>query len=278
MKRFCLSVCCAMLASAAVAGSLSSEGSTLEASMLVTGSVVIAPDGKVQSYALDKPEKLPSGVVEVIRQTLSKWVFDPILVADKPVAVKAGMSLRVVASKRGKSDFAVSVSGASFGQDRPGEYISNKAQYSPIFPHRAQMDHASGTAFALVKVGRQGQVVDAAVEQVNLAVLGSKVEMTRWREEFAKASLDAAKRWTYFTPTAGKHVDDSFWYGLVPVVFAFESDIPRAQAYGHWEGYVAGPHEPIPWLDNVPLAVDSADAVADGAVRQLDSDFQLRTR
>ena len=277
MKRLLLLLLlCGSLAGTALADGARAATAPVEASMLVTGTIVVAPDGSVSSYAVDHPEKLPSGVLEIIGNTLPRWKFKPILHNGEPIMAKATMSLRIVARELAGKNFAVSVQSASFGTDAPGESITYISRFQPKYPYDAVASRVSGTVYLLLKVGRQGRVIDAAAEQVNLGVIGPPELMKRWRDELAKASLIAARKWTFKLPTSGVQVDYPFWYARIPVTFTLSpGGHPWSEAYGHWMGYVPGPREVIPWLDQAHLALGSADAVPDGGIEPLGSGLQL---
>ncbi len=244
--------------------------------MLVTGTIVVAPDGSVSSYMVDHPEKLPSGVLEIIGNTLPRWKFKPVLRDGQAVAAKATMSLRIVARELTGKNFAVSVQSASFGTEAPGESITYLNHPSPKYPYDAVDSRVSGTVYMLMKVGRQGTVIDVAAEQVNLRVQGPPELMKRWRDDLAKASLATVKKWTFKLPTSGAQVDYPYWYARVPINFTVSPiDHPSTEVYGHWVGYVPGPREVIPWLDQTHLALGSADAVPDGSIEPLGSGLQL---
>jgi hypothetical protein len=270
MKRLLTGLCGLLLAGSLLAGTTTDIAKQAEASMLVTGSVVVSPDGSVQSYLLDHPEKLPSGVVALIAKTVPTWTFQPVVVDGKVVNAKAAMSLRVVARKMDKDQVEARVAGVSFGVNDAAEDGSYKSAPSPIYPRSAIGDHVSGTVYLLLKIGRDGAVQDAAVEQVNLFALASERTMKRWRKELADASLVAARRWTFNPPTAGGLAGSSSWNARIPITYCLMGDsTPCAYGYGAWQGYVRGPSEPIPWLAPAELASGSVDATPDGGMRTL---------
>lgn len=60
-------------------------------------------------YTLDKQDKLPPDVVELVGKTVPSWKFTPIPADGKPVPSKSLMSLRVVAHKVGADNYAETV-------------------------------------------------------------------------------------------------------------------------------------------------------------------------
>ena len=279
MKRLLLLLLlCGSLAGTALADGTRSTTAPVEASMLVTGTIVVAPDGSVSSYAVDHPEKLPPAVVSVIGKNAPRWTFKPVLLDGKPVTAKASMNLRIVATPmQQKGSYTVAIRGASFGQGVPGESISKDVRTPPRYPVGAILDRVSGTVYLVVKVGRQGQVEDVAAEQVNLRVLGRPFEMARWRKELAEASVAAGRKWTFHPPVTGEHANDPYWIARIPIAFNIRpmgGPSPRP-SYGQWQSYVPGPRALIPWLDEKQLAASAVDAVPAGGIEPLGSGMQL---
>jgi hypothetical protein len=87
----------------------------MEASMLVEGTPGITPGGTALAYSLDQAEELPPAVVQMIAKAVPRWTFKPVLVDGKPVAAKAKVHLRVVASPVGDGSYRVAIRSACFG-------------------------------------------------------------------------------------------------------------------------------------------------------------------
>jgi outer membrane biosynthesis protein TonB len=276
MKRFLMGLFCALLSAATLAAGPNEVRKRVQASMLLTGKIVVAPDGSVRSYVVDKAEKVPPAVISLIANNVPKWKFEPTLLDGKPVAAEAEMSFRVVAKPIGDENFSISINGAEFGRGKLGESISSKKRVTPVYPPEAAHSGVSGTVYLLLRVGRQGQVVDAVAEQVNMTVLGSDTELERWRQVLANSALRAARQWTFDPPTSGKGVDAEYWLVRVPVNFNLRIDgMLRSGGYGQWQAYVPGPRQPVPWFDNKPMASTSADALPDGDIQQVDQGLHL---
>ncbi|MBB6246801.1 energy transducer TonB [Rhodanobacter sp. A1T4] len=283
MKRLLMGLVFALFCSGVVASAGPNEvRKTVQASMLVTGSIVVAPDGSVRSYVIDHPEKLPSVVVGLIEKNEKTWRFEPTLLDSQPVAAKANMSLRIVAKPVDKENYAISIAGAEFDQDndKPGESISYKRRILPLYPRDAASARVTGTVYMLVLVDRQGQVENASIEVVNMTVVASDTELNAWRRVLGNAALSAVKHWTFNVPTTGMEAHKDHWLGLVPVNFYLNgSGVDHDAKYGTWITYVPGPKQEVPWLDNINMkaATESADAIADGALYQVGSGLQLTT-
>lgn len=272
MKSWLIGCFCLVISAAALAtGPAARE--KIQASMLLTGTIVVAPDGSVQSYAIDHADEVESAVTALVSRSVPSWHFQPVLQEGKPVAAKAKMSLRVVALPIGEGNYKINISGTHFGQDEPGTRLSSASQEHPIYPPQAIHARVGGVVYLVLRVGRAGQVEDAAAEQVNLEVVGSDAVLARWREIFARSALEAARTWTFHPPTKGSHVHQNHWMARVPVHYSLrQPGRPMADQYGKWQMYVPGPRELVRWIDDPRLLSGSADALPGDGVYQLDTD------
>lgn len=270
MKNWLVGLFCLVLAGVALASGPGGVRKRVQASMLLTGTIVVAPDGSVRSYAIDHADEVEPAALTLVNRSVPEWKFEPTLLAGKRVAAKANMSLRVVAKPVGEGNYALSIKGTHFGQNDPGNDISYKARVSPRYPPQAVQARVGGTVYLLLRVGRQGQVEDAAAEQVNLAVVASDLELAQWRKVLANSALAAARQWTFNLPTSGDHADAPYWIARVPVKYSLiMMDKPKVQEYGKWQAYVPGPKELVPWLDDKRLLSGSVDALPGDGIYQL---------
>lgn len=272
--------CIASTVSVAATGAATGQNvrKTAEASVLVTGSLEVNPDGTLHGYTLDHPEKLPPVVVEVIGKNIVQWEFK--LSASAKEVVKSTMSLRVVAKPVADGKFNVFVQGASFGQaEANAATVSYKEHSAPRYPRLAVEARVSGTVYLLVRVGRDGAVMDVAAEQVNLDQYGTQADMDRFRKILADASIDAATHWTYNLPTKGTSINDPYWVVRVPVNYSLHQmgALDKVHKYGDWDVYIPGPRQTPSWID-AGLANQSPDATPDGSLASGNSSIQLVTR
>ena len=286
MKLWLLGLCCLVLSSAALAAGPSAVRKSVQASMLVTGTIDVAPDGSVARYALDHPEKLSPQVIGLLDKTLSVWKFEPVVEDGKPVAAKALMGVRIVAKPLEDGNYSISIAGAWFGNGTKGEKdvsqdtITYKRRVQPTYPHDAERARVAGTVYVLEKVNRDGTVGDAVAEQVDLRVIASNGQLEAWRRVLADAALRALKQETFNPPTSGKAVDQPYWLARIPVIFDLSGpSTPAAVAperYGQWQPYVPGPVQEPAWADKNQLA-GSADALPQGGSLLANTSLHLRT-
>ena len=276
MKRWIAAALCTLMACVAWAGT-SDVRKTAEATMLVTGSIEVAPDGGVYQYTLDRPEKIPPSVVDLIKKSVPGWKFR---FAERVDAIqRAKMSLRIVAKPVDDQHDSLRISSANFGDTdaHATDHVTYKDRQPPRYPPAAIDARVDGTVFLLLRVNKEGQVEKVAVEQVNLGVYGREAQMHHFRTVLGNAALDAAKSWTYNLPTTGSHVLDPYWDVRVPVNFNLRpANLPQEDTYGKWEPYIPGPREWIPWHQNNPQQ-SSSDAIPAGSISQADPSLHLTT-
>ena len=240
---------CSFVAVAA-AGGPKSVRKQAEASMQVTGVIDIEASGSVSDFRIDHPEKLSPDLVKLLGTMVAAWKFEPVLEDGRPVAVSTRTSVRLIAKPAEDGAYLLRIGGAAFGfgdNEHAPRKVSVKAPSYPMSPARGGV---SGTVYLVLKVGRQGTVVDAIAEQVNLRVVAGEARMEQLRGQLAESALRAARGWTFAPPTAGPDIDADHWSLRVPVDFVIRAGATGpADEYGRWLGYVPGPRHPIPWAE-----------------------------
>lgn len=297
MKRLMIGICLALVLPmvAFAHGGIDAAKRSVEATMLVTGEIVINPDGTVYGYSLDNRGKLPPEIVKLIDGTLSGWKFKPLQVTGKAVRAQTRMSLRIVANQATPGHFVASVEGAAFGNaGQPGPQISygDGAQEGltyltaspPRYPQSMVNQQISGTVYVVVKVDRAGRVADVAIRQVDLRQLGDATELKRWRDAFSDATLAAVRTWTFNVPTGGPGASNHQWFVTIPVNYALLAAGQKPPSPYTWEAYVPGPVNPLPWKPiDAKTVFDAAfsaagDAIPDSSIPFVaDSRFVLLT-
>jgi hypothetical protein len=162
MKGWLIGLFCLLVSGTSLAAGPAAARARIQASMLLTGTIVVAPDGSVRSYAIDHADVVEPAVTALMGRTIPQWKFQPVLLDGQPVAAQAKMSLRVVARPIGDDNYKIAISGTHFGQDEPGSRLSAAGQQHPRYPERAVRARVGGTVYLVLRVGRQGQVEDAA--------------------------------------------------------------------------------------------------------------------
>jgi hypothetical protein len=282
MKRLLAGWLMAVLSCVALAGTRADVRKQVQASMLVTGTVEVGTDGSVLGYTIDRSDRLPKPVDELIAKGVPTWKFEPATQDGHPVKAKARMSLRIVARYVDKDHMAITFGGAQFpkADEQPGASITYKDRKNPRYPQEAVEARVSGTVYLLLRVGPHGEVQDAAAEQVNLAIVDNETMMKHWRTVLGHTALSAVKNWTFNTPTTGEHVHDAYWIARVPIRFDLKpmgAGGKEEDTYGRWDVYVPGPVEPPMWPDRDKMFTGAPDAMAGDGLFQLDQGLHLAT-
>lgn len=274
MKRILAGLLGVMLSFSAGAGNERAVRKTIEASMLVTGEVVIAIDGKLQSYTIDKQEALPAEVSRLLSRYLPNCIFDVVTASGKPETVKAKMSLQLVARQTDHGSAVISVRDSIFMDPDTPDYIAPKNLAPPLYPLAAFQSGITGTVYIVLRLNPDGTVAETHAEQVNMTVVGSEHDLQRARDMLAKASLKQAKRWTFEIAPARLAKPDPISV-RVPVDYAlFDHASKPVAPYGKWQWHVPGPYAPIPWEPR--NASSGIGAMTPGRLYPLDSTIKLR--
>jgi hypothetical protein len=240
----------------------------LESSMVVTGAIETHADGRVSSVIVDDPKKFPPDIVALVEGQVSKWRFEPVSIDGVARPVRFPMSARLVAKPLNDNEYAVEIRSASFEDAAPkqDETLTAVEMAPPSYPDAALKSGASGVVYLVLKVGKDGRVSDALVEQVNLKTIGHQSEMQAWRKGMSASALRATRKWTFAPPTKGEQADGEFWLARVPISFYMNKSLEPA--YGKWETYIPGVRQRIPWLEEDGPGF-SPDGLADGGIYML---------
>ncbi|GAA5001057.1 hypothetical protein GCM10025793_05050 [Lysobacter lycopersici] len=224
-----------------------------EMSMLVKGTIDMRPDGSVESYALDDSGKLSPAVAGMVGMQVSQWRFEPTLVDGKPVRARTKMQLRIVAKPADTQNFDVHIQSAYFWGDSEGEderiSVRKKTSRGPMVSALMSTGLDAADLYLALKIGPDGKVEDAIVEQVNLPTLYSDGDMARLRRLLSQPTLKVVRQWTFNVPTKGERAGQPYWSGFLPVTFRLsdQNGSPAEAGYGEWRAYIPGPCTPIPW-------------------------------
>ena len=261
------------------AGNARSNRKLVESSMLVKGSIVITPDGAVQSYTLDNKEGLGEPLEKFLGNNITHWRFKPVEVDGKVVTAKAPMSLRLIANQEEGGNMSVRIAGTWFG-GQSGKPTSDDLRSSkltpPKYPKEAVFNNGQGIVYLVLQVGRDGHVMNVDAERVNLLVVGTDKQMAVVREQLAKASISAARHWTFQPPTSGPEINGDYWYARVPVSFELNRRPTPNGNLGVWQSYIPDPSPKfIPWLNKDQRAALASDALPGDGIYPLQQDLQL---
>lgn len=235
-----------------------------ESSMQLKGTVDIQADGSVSAQTLDDVEKIPEVVVGLVQETVSRMRFAPVKVDGLPAQARARMELSVVAKPVGDGRSRLSVASATFDELdlESTARLRSDGLVPPRYPVDAMRMNGQGMVQVIVKIGPDGKVIDAFVEQVDLTSLGSAGKLAHIRRVLGEAAIEAARQWTFSPPTTGELAGLPYWSLRVPTEFNLGYN-HKPVPYGGWKSYIPGPRQQAPWITDENA--QGADGAAGGA-------------
>lgn len=237
---------------------------TAELRMPVKGEIGIDPGGAVFDYRLDT--ELAPAVAALVERSVRQWKFEPVSRGGVAIHAKARMQLTLVAHKVADG-FQLKVEEVHFTG-----YRKTALMNPPRYPAEAARAGVSGDVLVAVRVDARGKVVDAAPVQSSWPYKKfSESSMRYWGKVLEKASVDAARRWT-FEPADATQPESADTTLVVPV--SFRVNAPRATE--GWRQETAGPAKPIPWLAAAQQTFD-ATGLKQGEAMALDYSVKLKT-
>jgi|EndMetStandDraft_8_1072994.scaffolds.fasta_scaffold103111_2 TonB family protein len=242
-----------------------------EATMVLTGQIDIGTAGQVDGFRLDKRDQVDDAIARFVEGAVNAWQFEPVLVDGRAVPAHTPVRIRLGGKNTPDGRQQVSLLAANFEEYKADalDHVTKQQLRAPAYPEDVYRAGGQGVVLLLVQVGRDGKVMDVATEQVNLRVVGSEAQMRGMRDRLSRASLAAARKWTFKIPTVGEFKDAPSWTLRVPVDFAFDDDHER---YGRWSAYIPGPRQQAPWRADQALGADAnADLLPQGGVFMADA-------
>lgn len=217
----------------------------LEATMLLTGRIDVAADGSITAWSIDKAGQVSPDVMAYVTRHIPHWKVLPATLDGQPVASSTRFSMRMVAQAVDRTTFRFNIASVHIEEERAEDArLKSRKMIPPHYPPRMLRMGASGVAYVLVRIGRDGVVADAHVERVNLTALARDPQAVRIRREFGDAALRAARAWEFDPPTIGPDAEDDYHVARVPVTFTLGDD---RTGYGDWQVYLPGERTRAPW-------------------------------
>ncbi len=252
MARILLFTLLALCASAASAVRNDHVRQQVEASMLVTGVRVVARDGAVKAYKLDRVDELPPDTQALLAELVPTWQLDVTKADGSPLQAPAmvKMSVQLVARPiPGVDDqFKVTVGDTAFHDPKaPVEVKAQEKLTPPKYPVHAWRSGMSGIVYLVLRLNPEGTVAETHVQRVDMTVVSNEKTLRKFGKILAEAAVDAAKQWTF--TIAPERLDRPMPVTVrVPISFALGGSNPTPLAkYGQWHAYVSGSYAPIPW-------------------------------
>jgi len=285
-RRILLFTLLALCAFAALAGRGDTMRKQVEASMLVTGELVVAPDGAVKSYKLDHADALPPETRELLADVVPRWELDVAKADGSPLQSPATVKMSVQLLARpiaGVDDqLRVTIQDTAFWDPMAPVQVAVKGKLTaPEYPPFALRSGVSGIVYVVLRLNLDGAVAEAHVERVDMTVLADEKTLRKFSKSLAEAAVGAARQWTFDIATERLAKPGPISV-RVPIEFKLAGPNPTPkEEYGRWRAYVPGPYAPIPWQNRTRTA-DGGDvesgigAMVPGQVYSTDAPIKLR--
>ena len=248
----------------------------VESSMLVTGTIQVDPQGRVDQFAIDRREAVPEGVSQLLDRAVPGWTFEPWMREGRAVAVETSMRVRITANRGTGDGIVVRIAGASFGGWSKVDHLPHEANEPPVFPRGAARAGVTGTVYLLGRVGLDGTMQEVIAEQVDLRAVGSSRQMERLREQFERASIRAAMKWTYDVPGEVLASGEPYWSVRIPV--DFETRDRHRPGYGEWDTYIPGPRQVARWMEDAKDGSPDVASLPAGRLYRVGDGLRLLTQ
>ena len=214
----------------------------VEASMLLTGRIDVSADGTVAGYSIDKAALVPPDVLAHVARQVPHWSVAPAVSDGSPVASSSPFSLRLLARRIDGDRYSIQIVDTHIDEERAEhERLTVSAQVPPVYPTDVFSANGSGVVYLLLKIDRDGRVVDTHVERVDLTVLATRQIAQRFRKRLADSARLAARDWTFHVPASGPQGDQVV---RTPIAFVIGEE---GREYGTWMVYLPGERTPAPW-------------------------------
>ena len=283
-RRILLFTLLALCAFAALAARYETTRKQVEASMLVTGELVVAPDGAVKSYKLDRADALPPETRELLAKVVPAWELD-VKKADgsrlrAPAAVKMSVQLLARPIAGVDDQLRVTIQDTVFWDPKAPVQVEAKGELTPPkYPPFAARSGMSGIVYVVLRLNPDGSIAETHVERVDMTVLSDEKTLRKFSKVLAEAAVDAAKQWTF--NIAPERLARPEPVGVrVPIEFKFaDRNPPSKEEYGRWQAYVPGPYAPIPWEERTADGGDvegGIGAMVPGQIYSTDAPIKLR--
>jgi hypothetical protein len=261
---------CLLFGMFGVAGAAAAAGTpaSLDVRLDVAGRLSVAADGQVSRVAMETPPT--AALAPRVEPLLRSLRFAPLSAADAG-GVDTRFSLELAAEPLpAGAGYRYTVANLTIGTPK------HLAMDPPRYPARALANGVAARAVVLLRIGDDGRVQQAHVQQVSLAATGSEKTEAFYRNLFRLAILEAVPTW-HFEPGQWRAGAPLGALACVPVSF-FVSGNAKSVA---WRAYVPGPVEPAPWTDrqcrHSILGADRDPPQPAGSFELLDDRLQLQT-
>jgi hypothetical protein len=257
------------------------------------GSIVIETDGSVGEYRIATPTT--PDIDALLRKTIPRWRFEPVLAEGKPVRAMAKMRLSLVAVESGK-DYRVGIENVVFPgvvvdtqeparERRSAVEATGRRTNPPIYPRALERAGVTGRVLLALHFAPDGHMVEVLpVQSALFNVRGYNNELRKAVHLFEQSAAEAARKWTVevkLKPGAPTTERDFTGYATIEYVLAAPGHMRGAKTNdappGQWREATRTPKRAMPWLAGLEAADVGVADLVDGEFMPLAGGPKLKT-
>lgn len=242
------------------------------------GTLVVDAQGQVVELAMKT--KLDPLLAPAVERGLRAMRFKPVTVGGVATAARAAFTVQLVGEKIGDG-LRVSFDGISFSapggrtDDVDEGAMSAKRMAPPTYPGDMLRDGTMGEVQLAMLVTPDGRLADVAVVRSTLYGSRPRASVAVAMRQFERASLLAARKWTFNVPPALGNAPAKDRTGTTRVVFLINRSGPEIAEPGQWVEVLREPSRPAPWLDGDDARKAAEQYVAGGGLAPIGGRFEL---
>lgn len=252
----------------------------------VEGSLVIDPEGKVESFEISTP--LAAELRAGVDRAVTGWRFQPVRVDGQPVRARSAMIITLAGTRLGEG-FRVKIDNVVFPVDNRGEMkagyrIENpsasivlKSMRPPGYPTDLMRAGISGTVLVAFRIGPDGRIAEASsVQSMLFDVRGRDRIMQKIVRQFEAVAVSAVKGWRFEVTQKAAIPSAREMTQYVSIVFLMQG-VEGDPKPGLWRTVVRGASKAPAWLPPTARTMVGVADLAGGRMLTPDARVVLTT-
>lgn len=242
------------------------------------GTLVVDAEGRVVELAL-KTELNPL-LAPAVERGLKAMRFKPVLVAGVPTPARAAFTVQLV-GERIDDGLKVSFDGIRFsapggradGVDEGS--VTGKRMRPPEYPGDLLIGGTMGEVKLALLIKPDGRLADVSVIQSSIFGRQRTGSASAAMRKFERASLQAARNWTFEVPAGLAASPDKDRTAMTSVVFTINRSASELVLPGQWIEVMREPPRTAPWLDADKARVAAEQLVAGNGLSPVGGELEL---
>jgi hypothetical protein len=245
------------------------------------GTLEVAPDGSVASVTVE--DGIEAQLSTALSNSVRKLHFAPVLVDGQAVRALTGFKV-VLLGRKDAGNFSITIDSIDFQTpkgmqavktDGASVDVTSRKMGPPVYPRDEQRNGRMAMVKLAIRVGPDGRAAEVvAVDSFLYDMHVREGQGSTSLRNFEKASIDAAKGWTFNVPQNAAGLDPREMTVATSILYTF-IDGKELEQHGQWLYVHKQPKRPIAWLPRAQSQALADTALAAGAVSSGNGAFQL---